>query len=113
MTGTPGSCRPSAADHRVDQVAAERHLEADVLVDDLDVDVVADDPADVGEGGFLGARQRAHVDQRLGAVGDDVVLVAGGEPGRVGRRPQRGAEESGCRARRRREGVGVVRRRRR
>ena len=108
MTGMPGSCRPERADHRVDEVAAEGHLEPDVLVDDLDLDVVADDPPDVGERRVLGARQSAHVDERLGAVGDHVVLVARGESRRVRRRPQRGAEESGCRARRRGESVGVV-----
>ena len=113
MTGTPGSCAAERRDHRVDEVARERHLEADVLVDDLDLDVVADDAADVGERGVLGAGQRPHVDERLGAVGDDVVLVAGGEAGRVGRRAQRRAEESGCRARRGGEGVRVAGRRRR
>ena len=66
MTGTPGSCAPERRDHRVDQVAVERHLEADVADDDLDLDVVADDPLDVGERVVLGARKHAHVDERLG-----------------------------------------------
>ena len=95
------------ADHRVDEVSAERHLQPDVLVDDLDLDVSAHDPPDVGEGLLLGAGQGAHVDERLGAIRDHVVLVAGGESGGVRRRPQGGAEESGCRTRRRGEAVGV------
>ncbi len=96
-------------DHRVDEVALERNLEADVLVDDLDLDIVADDPPDVVEHILLGAGQGSHVDQRLGAVGDDVVLVAGGQAGRIGRGAQRRAQESGCRARRGRERIRVVR----
>ncbi len=76
---------------------------------DLDLDAVADDAADVVEGGLLRAGQHAHVDERLRAVGDDVVLVPGGQARGIGRRAQRGPDEAGCRARALREGVGIAR----
>ena len=89
MTGNARVVPPERADHRVDEIALERHLETDVLVDDLDLDVIADDAPDVGERLLLGAGQRAHIDERLGTVGDHVVLVSRGETGRIGRGAQR------------------------
>ena len=65
-TGSPGRrgrARPSAATIASTRSPCEGHLEADVAHDDLDLDVVADDPLDVGEHLVLGAGQRAHVDR--------------------------------------------------
>ena len=95
-------------DHRVDEIARERHLEPDVVVDDLDLDVVATIFRMSASTASSLAGQSADVDERFGAIGDDVVLVARRENRRVGRRPQRRSQEGRCRARRRCERVWVV-----
>ena len=74
---------------------------------DVDHDVVAHDPLDLGEHPVFLARQGAHVDRRRRGIGDHVVLVARLEARGVGRRAERRTEEPGCRARLRGHGVGV------
>ncbi len=73
---------------------------------ELDLDVVADDLPHLGEHGVLLARHGADVDERLGAVGDHVVLVAGVELRRVRRGAQGGRDEPRRRAGREGELVG-------
>lgn len=95
--------------HRVDERTGERNLEADVGVHDLDVDVVSDDAPDIGECCLLGSRQDAHVDQRLGVVGDHIVFVSCGQSGRVGRCAEGRAQKPLGRSRVSGQGIGIAR----
>ncbi|CAI7667292.1 unnamed protein product, partial [Penicillium discolor] len=103
-----GVVPPQRRHHRLDELPCERRLHADVTDHGLDPDVVAHDAPELREHVVLGPRDHADVDKRLGALRDDVVLVAGGESRRVGRRAERGPEEGLGRTGRGGEGVGVV-----
>ena len=94
--GCPGVVAVEHPCHRVDQGAAEFVLEADILMHDDDLDVVADECANLGEYLFFFTGKGADVDEGFGVVGDDVVLVSGVEEGGVRGRSQGSTDESGC-----------------
>jgi hypothetical protein len=63
-------------------------------VEHRDLDVGADQFGEFGEHCILFARKGADVDERLGGVRDDIVLVAGGgKRGGIGRGAKRGLDE--------------------
>ncbi len=95
--GQDGGARvvfPERGHHLVDDFTLERQLESDVVVDDLDVDVGADELTDARQHVVLLAGERSKIDEGLGAIGDHVVLVAGRQHRRVAGDADGGTEEA-------------------
>ena len=83
-----GVLRLQRGDHQLHQVPGEGGLQGDVPVLGCDGHVGTGELGDRGEGGLLLPGDQAHVHGAGGRGRDDVVLVAGGQPRRVGRGAQ-------------------------